>query len=285
MTVFADILDTVRRHEPVVHCITNYVTVNDCANMVLAAGGSPIMADDAAEVEDIVTLSQALVINIGTLNSRTVESMLAAGRRANSMGKPVVLDPVGAGASALRNSTLQRLLGEVRFAAIKGNASEIGFLAGKDAKARGVGAQDSCLVTEDRLESAAAMARRLSESTGAVVVVSGAIDIVAYSGGAWAVRNGHPLMARITGSGCMSAAVMGCCLGVAPHEVPQACLCAVSAMGVAGEIAAETMVGGGGEMGGLGGGTGSYRALLLDAMSLLDGLALGSRADVTRIQM
>lgn len=285
MTDFADVLDTVRRHEPVVHCITNYVTVNDCANMVLATGGSPIMADDAAEVEDIVALSQALVINIGTLNSRTVESMLAAGRRANSMGKPVVLDPVGAGASALRNSTLQRLLDEIRFAAIKGNASEIGFLAGKDAKARGVDAQGSCLVTEDRLESAAATARRLSESTGAVVVVSGAIDIVAHAGGAWAVRNGHPLMARITGSGCMSAAVMGCCLGVASHEAPRACLCAVCAMGVAGEIAAEIMTGPAGTVGGMGGGTGSYRALLLDAMSLLDGAALGSRADVKQIQM
>ena len=273
MTEFANILDTVRLHEPVVHCITNYVTVNDCANMVLAAGGSPIMADDAAEVEDIVALSQALVINIGTLNSRTVESMLLAGRRANSMGKPVVLDPVGAGASALRNSTLQRLLGEVRFTAIKGNASEIGFLAGTDAKARGVDAQDSCLVTEDRLESAAAMARRLSESTGAVVVVSGAIDIVAHAGGAWAVRNGHPLMARITGSGCMSAAVIGCCLGAAPEEAPQACLCAVSSMGVAGEIAAENMVG-------MGGGTGSYRSLLIDAMSMLDGPMIACRADV-----
>ena len=285
MTEFANILDTVRLHEPVVHCITNYVTVNDCANMVLAAGGSPIMADDAAEVEDIVALSQALVINIGTLNSRTVESMLLAGRRANNMGKPVVLDPVGAGASALRNSTLQRLLGEVRFTAIKGNASEIGFLAGTDAKARGVDAQDSCLVTEDRLESAAATARRLSESTGAVVVVSGAIDIVAHAGGAWAVRNGHPLMARITGSGCMSAAVMGCCLGVMPHEAPQASLCAVCATGLAGEIAAETMAGQGGQGGGTRGGTGTYRALLLDAMSQLDGAALGGRANVERIEL
>ncbi len=285
MTEFANILDTVRLHEPVVHCITNYVTVNDCANMVLAAGGSPIMADDAAEVEDIVALSQALVINIGTLNSRTVESMLLAGRRANNMGKPVVLDPVGAGASALRNSTLQRLLGEVRFTAIKGNASEIGFLAGTDVKARGVDAQDSCLVTEDRLESAAATARRLSESTGAVVVVSGAIDIVAHAGGAWAVRNGHPLMARITGSGCMSAAVMGCCLGVTPHEAPQACLCAVCAMGLAGEIAAETMTGLGGQGGGTRGGTGTYRALLLDAMSQLDGAVLGGRANVERIEL
>ena len=161
MRFFADILDTVRRRGPVVHCITNYVTVNDCANMILAAGGSPIMADDIAEVEDVVTLAQALVINIGTLNSRTVEAMLVAGRRANSLGRPVVLDPVGAGATALRNSALQSLLREVRFAVIKGNISEIGFLAGEDARARGVDAEDASLVTEGSLKGASDMARRL----------------------------------------------------------------------------------------------------------------------------
>ena len=273
MRFFADILDTVRRRGPVVHCITNYVTVNDCANMVLAAGGSPIMADDIAEVEDVAALAQALVINIGTLNSRTVEAMLVAGRRANSLGRPVVLDPVGAGATALRNSTLQRLLREVRFAAIKGNISEIGFLAGEDARARGVDAEDASLVTEGSLKGASDMARRLSDSTGAVVVISGAIDIVAHAQGVWTVRNGHPLMARITGSGCMSAAVIGCCLGAASDEAPQACLCAVSSMGVAGEIAAENMVC-------AGGGTGSYRSLLIDAMSMLDGPMLTCRADV-----
>ncbi|SCM73647.1 hydroxyethylthiazole kinase [Desulfovibrio sp. 86] len=273
MRFFADILDTVRRRGPVVHCITNYVTVNDCANMILAAGGSPIMADDIAEVEDVVALAQALVINIGTLNSRTVEAMLVAGQRANSLGRPVVLDPVGAGATALRNSALQSLLREVRFAAIKGNISEIGFLAGEDARARGVDAEDASLVTEGSLKAASDMARRLSDSTGAVVVISGAIDIVAHAQGVWTVRNGHPLMARITGSGCMSAAVVGCCLGAAPDEGAQACLCAVSSMGVAGEIAAENMVG-------AGGGTGSYRALLIDAMSMLDGPTLTCRADV-----
>ena len=291
MRFFADILDTVRRRGPVVHCITNYVTVNDCANMILAAGGSPIMADDIAEVEDVVTLAQALVINIGTLNSRTVEAMLVAGRRANSLGRPVVLDPVGAGATALRNSALQSLLREVRFAVIKGNISEIGFLAGEDARARGVDAEDASLVTEGSLKGASDMARRLSDSTGAVVVISGAIDIVAHAQGVWTVRNGHPLMARITGSGCMSAAVMGCCLGVAPHEAPQACLCGVCAIGLAGEIAAETMTGasggqGGGQGsqgGGQGGGTGSYRALLLDAMSQLDATMLGGRANVKPI--
>ena len=131
MECFGEILDMVRRQTPVVHSITNYVTVNDCANMILAAGGSPIMADDAAEVEQIVALSSALVLNIGTLNARTVESMLAAGKRANALNIPVVLDPVGAGASDLRNETLRKLLQEVRFAVIRATALKSAFSRAK----------------------------------------------------------------------------------------------------------------------------------------------------------
>ena len=276
MECFGEILDMVRRQTPVVHSITNYVTVNDCANMILAAGGSPIMADDAAEVEQIVALSSALVLNIGTLNARTVESMLAAGKRANALNIPVVLDPVGAGASDLRNETLRRLLQEVRFAVIKGNSSEIRFLAGEKATARGVDADQGALVSEDNLAPAARMAADLSAATGAVVIVSGRIDIVAHAQKAWAVSNGDPLMTRITGSGCMTAVVVGCCVAAAPAELPQACLCAVCAMGVAGEIASENMAA-------VGGGTGTYRTMLLDAMSTLDGPAITCRANVKHI--
>ncbi|WP_374282233.1 hydroxyethylthiazole kinase [Desulfovibrio sp.] len=276
MECFGEILDMVRRQTPVVHSITNYVTVNDCANMILAAGGSPIMADDAAEVEQIVALSSALVLNIGTLNARTVESMLVAGRRANALNIPVVLDPVGAGASDLRNETLRRLLQEVRFAVIKGNSSEIRFLAGEKATARGVDADQGALVSEDNLAPAARMAADLSAATGAVVIVSGRIDIVAHAQKAWAVSNGDPLMTRITGSGCMTAVVVGCCVAAAPAELPQACLCAVCAMGVAGEIASENMAA-------VGGGTGTYRTMLLDAMSTLDGPAITCRANVKHI--
>ena len=276
MECFGEILDIVRRKTPVVHSITNYVTVNDCANMILAAGGSPIMADDAAEVEQIVALSSALVINIGTLNARTVASMLAAGKRANALNIPVVLDPVGAGASDLRNETLRILLREVRFAAIKGNSSEIRFLAGEKATARGVDADQGVLVSEDNLVASARMAAELSADTGAVVIVSGRIDIVAHAQKAWAVSNGDPLMTRITGSGCMTAVVVGCCVGAAPTELPQACLCATCAMGVAGEVASENMAA-------VGGGTGTYRSMLLDAMSTLDGPAITCRAKVKYI--
>ena len=127
--MFAEQFANVRTKSPLIHNITNYVTVNDCANMVLACGASPIMADDAAEVEDITTICGGLNINIGTLNSRTIESMLKAGRKANALGHPVVLDPVGAGASALRTGTAYRLLDEVRFTVIRGNISEVKTLA------------------------------------------------------------------------------------------------------------------------------------------------------------
>ena len=276
MECFGEILDMVRRQSPVVHSITNYVTVNDCANIILAAGGSPIMADDAAEVEQIVGLSSALVLNIGTLNTRTAASMLAAGKRANALNIPVVLDPVGAGASSLRNETLRTLMQEVRFAAIKGNSSEIRFLAGDKATARGVDADEGTLVSEDNLAASAHMAMDMCAATGAVIIISGRIDIVAHPKGAWAVSNGDPLMTRITGSGCMTAAVVGCCAGAAPAELPQACLCAMCSMGVAGEIAAENM-------GAVGGGTGTYRTLLLDAMSSLDGPTITCRAKVQHI--
>lgn len=276
MECFGEILDMVRRQSPVVHSITNYVTVNDCANIILAAGGSPIMADDAAEVEQIVGLSSALVLNIGTLNTRTAASMLAAGKRANALNIPVVLDPVGAGASSLRNETLRTLMREVRFAVIKGNSSEIRFLAGDKATARGVDADEGTLVSEDNLAASARMAMDMCAATGAVIVISGRIDIVAHSKGAWAVSNGDPLMTRITGAGCMTAAVVGCCVGAAPAELPQACLCAMCSMGVAGEIAAENM-------GAVGGGTGTYRTLLLDAMSSLDGPAITCRGKVQHI--
>ncbi|SDF18980.1 hydroxyethylthiazole kinase [Desulfovibrio legallii] len=276
MNGFAEILDDVRRQVPVVHSITNYVTVNDCANVILALGGSAIMADDADEVEQIAGLSAALVINIGTLNQHTIPAMLAAGKRANALGRPVVLDPVGAGASDLRNDTLARLLGEVRFAAIKGNSAEIRFLAGSAVAARGVDAGGETLVTEANLEASARMAAGLSARTGAAVVVSGPIDLVAFHDAAWAVRNGDAHMAGITGAGCMAAAATGCCLGAAPDKAAEACLCAMAAMGVAGEMAAEQLIP-------AGGGLGSFRTLLLDALGRLDGPALAARVQVESV--
>lgn len=146
----------IREKRPLVHCITNYVTVNDCANILLAAGASPVMADDTGEVEEMTALADALVINIGTLNTRTVEAMCLAGRRANALGRPVVLDPVGAGATALRTETAKRLLEKIRFTAIRGNASELRALRGTASSTQGVDAAESDAVQADRIDDALA---------------------------------------------------------------------------------------------------------------------------------
>ena len=155
--MFAEQFANVRTKSPLIHNITNYVTVNDCANMVLACGASPIMADDAAEVEEITAICGGLNINIGTLNSRTVTSMLLAGKKANQLGHPVVLDPVGAGASRLRTDTAFRLLREVQFTVIRGNISEIKTLASGAGTTKGVDADVADKVTEENLDSAVAL--------------------------------------------------------------------------------------------------------------------------------
>ena len=197
--MFKTEFDNVRTKCPLIHNITNYVTVNDCANMVLACGASPIMADDAAEVEDITTICGGLNINIGTLNSRTITSMLLAGKKANALGHPVVLDPVGAGASKLRTDTAFRLLREVQFAVIRGNISEIKTLASGAGTTKGVDADVADKVTEENLDAAVDFAKKFAAETGAVVAITGAIDIVADGEKAYCIRNGHPMMSSITG--------------------------------------------------------------------------------------
>ena len=171
--MFRNLFANVRAKSPLVHNITNYVTVNDCANIVLACGASPIMADDAAEVEDITSLCAGLNLNIGTLNSRTIPSMLLAGHTANRLGHPVVLDPVGAGASHLRTETALRLLREVKFTVIRGNISEIRTLAAGSGTTKGVDADTADKVTDETLDKTVAFAKAFAARTGAVVAVTG----------------------------------------------------------------------------------------------------------------
>lgn len=177
--MFQKMLENVRGKCPLIHNITNYVTVNDCANIVLACGASPIMSDDQSEVEEITTICGGLNINIGTLNKRTIESMLLAGKRANELSHPVVLDPVGAGASKLRTETAQKLLEEVKFTVIRGNISEVKTLASGSGTTKGVDADVADKVSEENLDSAVAFAKAFAEKTGAVIAITGAIDIVA----------------------------------------------------------------------------------------------------------
>ena len=198
--MFKTEFENLRRTCPLIHNITNYVTVNDCANMVLACGASPIMADDAAEVEDITTICGGLNINIGTLNSRTITSMLLAGKKANQLGHPVVLDPVGAGASRLRTDTAFRLLWDVKFTVIRCYISEIKTLASGAGTTKGVDADVADKATEENLDSAVAFAKKFAAQTGAVIAITGAIDIVADAEKAYCIRNGNAMMSSSTGT-------------------------------------------------------------------------------------
>ena len=235
--MFEQIFESVRQKSPLVHCITNYVTVNDCANMLLACGGSPIMADDPGDAVEITSICGGLTINIGTLNQRTIPAMLAAGKRANELGHPVVLDPVGAGASTLRTDTALRLLKEVKFAVIRGNISEIKTLASGSGTTKGVDADVADRVTEENLDGAVAFAKAFAAKTGAVVAITGAIDIVADGAKAYCIRNGHPMMSAITGTGCQLSALTAAFITANPSQPLEAAAAAVCAMGLAGEIA------------------------------------------------
>jgi hydroxyethylthiazole kinase len=227
---YTDLFARVREKRPLVHHITNYVTVNDCANITLCAGGAPVMADAPEEAAEMAAIAGSLVLNIGTLNATQIESMILAGRVANDRGIPVILDPVGAGATRFRTDTAKRLLGELEIAVLKGNAGEIGVIAGAEATVRGV---DSCGMSGDPLT----VARGLAASLGLTVAVSGATDIVTDGKHTLLVENGHPLMGSISGTGCMAASVTG--VFCAESEEPvAAAAAALAAFGLAGEKAA-----------------------------------------------
>lgn len=261
-----EMLEQVRAQVPLIHNITNYVTVNDCANMVLACGGSPIMADDPEEVEDVQTLCHGLNLNIGTLNTRTIPSMFLAGQRANALGHPVTLDPVGAGASQLRTKTAQELLQKIHFTAIRGNISEMKTLAGLDSSTQGVDAAVADAVTEETLDSVIAFAKRLSAETGAVIAITGRVDIVADRTQAFVIYNGRPEMGKITGTGCMLTAMTAAYVTANPEHPLTAAAAAVCAMGVCGEIAFARLQEGEGNA--------TYRNRILDAVCHLDGKTL-----------
>ena len=268
-------LDNVRKTTPLVHSITNYVTVNDCANALLAVGASPIMSDEPADVEDITSICGGLTLNIGTLNERSIAGMFAAGERAGALGHPIVLDPVGAGASALRTATAGELLDRLPIAVIRGNMSEAKALAGGAAATRGVDVCPDDAVSEENLATSAAFVCDLAARTGAIVAVTGAIDIVSDGSRAYAVRNGNPLMGRITGAGCMLSCVCAAFAVANPDAPLEAAVAAVAAMGLAGQVAQ-------GRMGGMDG-NGSFRTYVLDALYRLDGDALEAGALVEEL--
>ncbi|MBN2733753.1 MAG: hydroxyethylthiazole kinase [Methanomicrobiaceae archaeon] len=225
----AELLTKLREEKPVIHHITNYVTVNDCANITICAGASPVMADSKEEVEEMVAVAGALVLNIGTLSPAQIESMILAGKRANELNIPVILDPVGAGATALRTKSALKLTEELKISVIKGNAGEIGVLAGAKATVRGV---DSGSLEGDAFE----VARRCSELTGAVVAMSGATDIVTDGKKTLIVENGHPMMGNLSGTGCMAASLTGAFAAVSDDYL-ESTASALALFGLCGEKA------------------------------------------------
>ncbi len=256
--MFQNLLKNVREKGPMIHNITNYVTVNDCANILLACGASPIMADDEEEVAEITSICSGLNINIGTLNKRTINSMLIAGKKANELGHPQVLDPVGAGASRFRTQTALKLLEELKFSVIRGNISEIKTLALGSGTTKGVDADLADKVTEENLDEVVAFVKAFAGKTGAVVAVTGAIDIVADDKKAYCIRNGHPMMSSITGTGCQLSAMTAAFITANPDHILEAAAAAVSVMGYAGQIAYSRL----GEMDG----NATYRNYIIDAI-------------------
>jgi len=253
----------VRESAPLVHSITNLVVINFNANALLAVGASPVMAHAHEEVRDMVGIAQALVINIGTLDPYWVQSMKLAMKAAAERGIPIVLDPVGAGATPYRNAVLEELLDTASPSVVRGNASEIMSVAGSHARTRGV---DSQAHAGDAMLSAQALVQR----TQGTVCVTGPTDHVLDETGRWAqLSNGHAWMTRITGTGCSASALVGAFCAV-QSDVWRATAAALALLGVAGEVAAEKVQS-------RGQGVGSLQAALLDELQLLDGAAFVRR--------
>ncbi len=228
-------IQSIRAHAPLVHNITNYVVMNTTANALLALGASPVMAHAVDEVEEMVGLASALVLNIGTLSPPWIEAMLRAGRRATERGIPVVLDPVGAGATTLRTETCRRILEDVRPTIVRGNASEVRALVYEEAGTKGVDATHGA-------DAALDAARSLSRQAACVVSVSGAVDAIVEGDRLARVHNGHPMMPRVTGLGCTASALTGAFAAVSGSAF-DAAVHAMAVMGLAGEKAATTAAG------------------------------------------
>ena len=273
--MFGELLARVRESTPLVHCITNIVTVNDCANVLLACGASPIMAEAPEEAAAITARSDGLVLNLGTLRAEKIPAMLASGREANGRNIPVVLDPVGVGASPWRMEAALRLLREIRFTVIRGNAAEIRALAGAFTPAAGDAPQEKGVDAGDVPRGVSpAAARTLAARTGAAVALTGETDLVADGDTLYRLHNGHPLMRRVTGAGCQLSALTGAFVAANRTSPAAAAAAAVCALGLCGERAAARM--------GPQDGNASYRNYLIDAVFRLtpEDLEKGARYEV-----
>jgi hydroxyethylthiazole kinase len=255
-------LRQIRQQRPLIHQITNYVVMNETANATLALGALPVMAHAPEEVEEMVSAAGALVLNIGTLSAHWIEAMLMAGLAANKLGVPVVLDPVGAGATRFRSETAKRILGEVDVAVLRGNPGEVASLVGGASEMRGV---ESMGAWDDPAD----LARRAAHALSVVVSMTGPLDHVSDGARNSVISNGHPMLATITGTGCIASAMTGSFLAVSSSHF-DAAVEALVALGVAGEDAARDAKG-----------PGTFHVNLYDALAALDPDTLDARAKIT----
>lgn len=262
--MLGEFMDRVRAMHPRIHCMANHVTANDCANLLLACGASPIMADAPEEAGEVTAICDALVLNLGTLSAAKARAMVLSGREANVRGMPVVFDPVGVGASRFRRETAATLLENVTVSVIRGNVSEIEALCGESVGSGGV---DALWETEDRaVRSAVRLARRLHT----VVALTGEADVVTDGKALYRCTNGHRMMKSVTGAGCMLSALTGALLAASPDQPLKATVASVCAMGVCGEIAHGRLDERGGNA--------TYRNDIIDAMAHLDAAVLDREA-------
>jgi hydroxyethylthiazole kinase len=259
-------LDVLRKKAPLIHNITNYVTVNDVANIILACGASPIMSDEPKDVEEITSICSGLNINIGTLNQRSIEAMFIAGHKAEELSHQLLLDPVGAGASSLRTETALKLMKELHFNVIRGNVSEIKTLAKGSGTTKGVDADAADAVTEKNLDQMIAFTKNFASETGSIIAITGAIDLVADQDHCYVIRNGRAEMGRITGTGCQLSGMMTAFLAANPEDQLEAAAAAVCTMGLAGEIGMQHMQAYDGNA--------TYRNRIIDAVYNMDSTIL-----------
>lgn len=229
--------ENVRKNVPLIYCITNYVTVNDVANVLLACGASPIMSDEPKDAVDVAAISDALYINIGTLNERSIKAMFEAGRKAKELEKLILLDPVGAGATTLRTETAKRIVYELRPNIIRGNASEIKALALGVGTTKGVDADENDGIDKEKLDENIKFIKEFSKKTNAVIVVTGKTDLVTDGEKCYVIHNGHKEMSKVTGTGCMLSAIITAYAAANKDDIAGAAAEAVCSMGIAGETA------------------------------------------------
>lgn len=270
-------LNSVREKNPLTHCITNFVTVNDCANAVLAIGGSPFMAEDADELEEVVTIADALVINIGKLSHDQIEGMKISSKKANETDTPIILDPVGVGVTQLRNNATLDLINNYQLAAIRGNISEIKAIAkligviDENNAAKGVDVNVDDIITPENLKANGELIAQTAEKLNTTILASGPIDILSDGKTTVAIDNGDDMMPRITGSGCMLSSIVGSCVGATnPFD---GTLLAILAMNIAGEKARA-------KVDKLDEGTGSFRTYLIDYIYKTDSETLINESNI-----